>query len=71
MRDGPSATSRRPLTHSSLAVALSLSHHDALTTEHGIRKFSCRRAGAVAVSKGSQTPQLLAGRVVGGANIEP
>lgn len=71
MRDGPSVTIRRPRTHCSLAVALSLSHHDALTTEHGIGEFGCRRAKAVGISKGSKTPQLLVGRVVGVANIEP
>jgi hypothetical protein len=71
MRDGPSVTSRRPLTHSSLAEAFRFRHHDALTIDHSIENFSYRRASAVAIGKGLKTPELLVGRVVGGANIEP
>ena len=44
MLEGPSSTSRCPLTHFSIPEALSFSHHDTLTVEHGVDKFSYRRA---------------------------
>jgi hypothetical protein len=50
-RDGPSVTSRRPLTHSSLAEAFRFRHYDALTIDHSLEKFGYRRASAVTIGK--------------------
>jgi hypothetical protein len=71
MRNGPSMTSRRPLTHPSLAEAFRFRHYDVLTIDPSVEKLSYPRARTVTIGKQLKSPQLLVRRVVWRANIEP